>query len=276
MVESATWHATPLGACRQKLIRAREHIETLRRLQHGWLDGVHEPQADYQAEAALWLFSVPELPPPPMQMGAVVSDVLHQIRSALDLLAVVIVSVTNPEADHRKIYFPYCWDAAEWPKTARAKLPGASPAHLALVAQMQPFAGRPELGWLAELSNADKHRYMLPVSCVLSPRSSTPEWGEAVEGEVRIVRRVLSNGDVVGGNTPLLEVVMDPPAAHPPPVHMSLQLGVRFGHFEDGRLGPSLRMMEQMADSAERVVELVAAGLIAELLNGQSPKPKTP
>lgn len=266
MVESATWHATPLGACRQKLIRAREHIETLRRLQHGWLDGVHEPQADYQAEAALWLFSVPELPPPPMQMGAVVSDVLHQIRSALDLLAVVIVSVTNPEADHRKIYFPYCWDAAEWPKTARAKLPGASPAHLALVAQMQPFAGRPELGWLAELSNADKHRYMLPVSCVVSPKSSQPAWGEPREGEVVSVRRALANRDLVVGAVPLAEVVMDPPTAYPPPVYVSLGLGILFGRFQDGRLGPSLKMMERMADSAEEAVELVAATLAEELL----------
>lgn len=99
-------------------------------------------------------------PAPPPRIGAIVGDVAHNLRSSLDVAALQL-AVANDEAAALKqrhlVTFPLT-------KTGEAFLRHRALAFFseqafALIESLQPYQPSMEaLGWLRDLSNADKHR----------------------------------------------------------------------------------------------------------------------
>jgi hypothetical protein len=100
-------------------------------------------------------------PSPPTRIGAIVGDVVHNLRSALDVAAWQL-AIANDEAAARKkrnqVSFPLTGCAEEFKKPHRALKFFSEPAR-EVIERLQPYQPSMEaLGWLRALSNADKHR----------------------------------------------------------------------------------------------------------------------
>lgn len=132
--------------------------------------------------ARTWLASVSlesRQNPPVREWATGIGDAVHNLCSALDLLARQLYLVgrdsTQPRpaerelAKHRErdLAFPYCEHPEEWPKAADRRLPFVGPAARAVIERAQPYHARENerdpavlghpLGVLHELWNRDKH-----------------------------------------------------------------------------------------------------------------------
>lgn len=105
-----------------------------------------------------------------------IGDLVHNLRSALDHLAIALVLSENPNADIGGTAFPLRKNdplAANAPAAGKNSwkrmVKGMSPAHVAAIKAVQPFnnphfsADRNTLAVLNALSNADKHRRLVPI-----------------------------------------------------------------------------------------------------------------
>jgi len=99
-------------------------------------------------------------PPPPPRLGTIVGDVVHNLRSALDVAAWQL-AIDHDEAKARdnqmRIQFPLTRNPAKFKK--HKALPFFSEDARRVLERLQPYQPSHEaLGWLRDLSNADKHR----------------------------------------------------------------------------------------------------------------------
>lgn len=161
---------------------------------------------------------------PPMELGAIAGDVLHNLRSALDSTAWAACHLAeiHPESE-RFIYFPITVTRAGWKKDAPQKLPGVSGPHLEVFRRLQPWywdeiltqaggkrplstAKRRPLARLNRLASTDRHR----VPNLIVARASDTWLGSPDGVTVSAVRgryRSAHPGDIV------LEWKIEPPSA---------------------------------------------------------------
>lgn len=119
---------------------------------------------------------------PPVGLGAIVGDVLHNLRSALDAIAWEACQRTGVELttkQQRRIYFPITWQPAQW-EDATKPLIGVSPDHLEPSSTCSrgtstsrvdnwgveiptEFAKNEPLWQLNELAKVDRHRTLHPL-----------------------------------------------------------------------------------------------------------------
>jgi hypothetical protein len=106
------------------------------------------------------------LHPPPLRIGVVIGDLIHNLRSALDHLVWQLV-LWNGEQPTRDNQFPVCLERNDWPRAARRMLAGARSEHVDLVEAVQPYRRiTPDSAPLARLHalwNEDKHRVVMTV-----------------------------------------------------------------------------------------------------------------
>jgi hypothetical protein len=97
------------------------------------------------------------------------SEVIHHLRTALEYLAFQLVwlDTGNP---HMKSGFPMCKKSQEWEATLKRQVPGLTPAHQRVIKKLQPFRHCRWVTRLQELSNQDKHRYVLTMNTLLGGR----------------------------------------------------------------------------------------------------------
>jgi hypothetical protein len=173
--------ATPLGSCRVKLDRAREHVAALASAEHDYFgaNGGERPFAidpHFDPATNLYSFVGRVIQAPPLRIGAVLGDIVHNLRSALDHLVWQLVWARSgdPELLGRPYPdFPVCLDAATWPKVAGGRLCGVSHAAAERIREAQPFvtnAAAPErtpLSRLDALWNRDKHRLVTTTAAAI-------------------------------------------------------------------------------------------------------------
>lgn len=118
---------------------------------------------------------------PPMLLGAIVGDILHNLRSALDAIAWAACQQDGLTAKQKNnVYFPIGLDPAGWPSLAAGKLPGLDGGKLEVFRRLQPWfreetakamgisvpfstiTSQP-LSRLNELARVDRHRVPHPV-----------------------------------------------------------------------------------------------------------------
>jgi hypothetical protein len=116
-----------------------------------------------------------------MLLGAIVGDVLHNLRSALDSIAWETCqrSGVSPERE-KDVYFPIGTNPTAWPALAGSQLPTVDERHVEVFRQLQPWfhdqmardfgidvpassAVRHPLYRLHELARTDRHRIPHPV-----------------------------------------------------------------------------------------------------------------
>src|SRR4051794_13721622 len=118
---------------------------------------------------------------PPMALGAVVGDVLHNLRSALDSIAWETCKRAGVSRSREaKVQFPIARDASKWPSLADGQLPNVADADRQVFRELQPWhfdeiamsfgievdpdaVETQPLFRLHELAKADRHRVPHPV-----------------------------------------------------------------------------------------------------------------
>lgn len=161
---------------------------------------------------------------PPLSLGAIIGDVLHNLRSALDSVAWATCEQAGPltSKQQSRIYFPITTDPAKWDEEAEGKLPKVDPAHQEVFRRLQPWfwdeearalgvpvvpsADKHPLARLHRLANIDRHRVPHPVLARAGDTWLSGPEGVAVTLTPAQVRRA-KPGDVV------LEWRIDPPSA---------------------------------------------------------------
>lgn len=98
---------------------------------------------------------------PPMLLGAIAGDILHNLRSALDSIAWAACQRSGVSPGIEKdVYFPIGSDPAGWASLAGRQLPSVKGSQLEVFRQLQPWF-RDEmikaLGIELPSSNADRH-----------------------------------------------------------------------------------------------------------------------
>jgi len=176
----------------RKLLRADLHIGSLEAaideyFRSDWYqqDLQRNPDGNYSLRF--------EFREPPDDFGALVGDVVHNLRAALDLLAVELVRLNGGNV--KDVYFPFAESASALEKAIiDRRFHRASKASIAVVRSLQPYKGGNRLlRALHDLDIQDKHRTLIPVVSIVSTSGITV--GPAVAGDIssRLVAHVDPN-----------------------------------------------------------------------------------
>ena len=159
--------ANPLHGCYAKLARAERHLAELESLIATWrqVGELDEVRGVYDEARGTWTLLAPDPGPPPIEIGAVVGDLLHNLRTCLDqLVAGLVRSDGGKRGMNTK--FPFARTEADWTRATRppkGALTGISAHHLAVLHRHQPIDDpKGVLAGLQVMSNAEKHALFLP------------------------------------------------------------------------------------------------------------------
>lgn len=210
---------------RAKLNQARTHLERYEAAARQYVADSHF-RFEYDRDPVRGALTVTLRAdaPPPMILGVIVGDVLHNLRSALDAIAWETCSRAGvPAKRERDVYFPITESPTGWGKTARQKLPRVAPEHRKVFRELQPWhydqmardagvdvpyshALREPLYRLDELARLDRHRVPHPIAA----RAGLLPWLGTPLG-VEVTLHVLGWPPEIG--QPFLEWICNPPSA---------------------------------------------------------------
>lgn len=106
---------------------------------------------------------------PPLRLGLIFGDVIHNLRSALDNLVCQLALLGS--GDCRRTQFPICSTPADFAHRRNTWLSGVDAEHVDRIESYQPYADRDEaaqrtLKAINTFDNLDKHRAIQP--CVMA------------------------------------------------------------------------------------------------------------
>jgi hypothetical protein len=166
-----------LDAVRLKLHRASEHADALHSAIDAflWRDS-YDAAVKLDAQTNELIVSMIVREHPPREWGPRLGDFVHNLRSALDHLAIALVLRNKPTANIKQTAFPMFSKDPFRPNAPpkdqdmwKARVQGMSTQQVAAIKALQPFnnpqpAGRIDtLTALNNLSNTDKHRGLIPI-----------------------------------------------------------------------------------------------------------------
>lgn len=170
---TAVVHPPQLKGSFAKLARAKEHIEALAAAEYEYFGQTKETRPfevdhHFNPETNVYSFVGRITREPPARMGAIIGDIVHNLRSALDYLVWELVSAQSGDPERLgKPYpqFPIYTDPTKWdPAGKKSVMRGVSPAAAEKLKAVQPFnpiptiLGQHPLLRLHDLWNRDKHR----------------------------------------------------------------------------------------------------------------------
>lgn len=178
--EYAKWRRSldaALDGVLEKLYRADDHLELLNK---EWRDFIRMENGPYDfvihidPQSGDHLIYAEIVKPPPPRLSAIVGDVLHNLRSALDHLAWALVERAGGKPG-RHTFFPLCDTEGQWLADVEHRrrgddrpspLTGIDPGSpiWTFIQEVQPYKGAAyanALRGMRILSNADKHRTLL-------------------------------------------------------------------------------------------------------------------
>ena len=150
---------------RIKIDRAKRHIIDLK----AEIDAFHarDPYrvlSHEDSQAGQRVIRVKVIEEIPSSWGAAIGDVVHNLRSSLDLLMndLVVMAGNQP---HRSTQFPVGIEVKELKPSFFEKVRGAEPRTIKLIKRLKPYEGGigSALWRLHELDIRDKHRLLVPV-----------------------------------------------------------------------------------------------------------------
>ena len=155
-----------------RLDRAWEHLQRLEAECHAWLkEHPYRVYGELDAERRNKLVKVEIFQQPPAELGLLIGDCLHNMRSALDNLiydlAIARRGFPLSKSIARDSQFPILKDCAQFSGNGMDQIRGIHPDAKAVVEELQPYHRGEEFAYhrlwmLRELSNADKHRLLHP------------------------------------------------------------------------------------------------------------------
>ncbi len=157
----------PFEASKLKLERSAEHLQELERSAATYLSEkpcaiVVEQFPGMEAmKTQSWNAQIRK--PVPMKLAALVGDVIHNLRSALDLLVCDLVKINGQNVAN--VYFPFCPSEKHLSDAIRdRKIFRAGSDVVRLIESMKPYkGGNIALRAIHDLDVTDKHQALLPV-----------------------------------------------------------------------------------------------------------------
>jgi hypothetical protein len=155
----------PFDAARLKLRRARRHIDELTEQLRAYISRspfyLELADAPSYLNGKKWVLHVVESVP--SDFSAIIGDAIHNLRSALDLMACELVRANN-QSDSG-VYFPFAESATELEgMIARRHMDRASAQVVDLIRSTAPFkGGNAALRAIHDLDIIDKHQSLIPV-----------------------------------------------------------------------------------------------------------------
>ncbi len=122
----------------------------------------------------------------PVEWGAIIGDIVHNARAALDLLAWQMV-LANGGKPNTRTEFPISRNAQEFEKRDIKHLSGASDKAIQFIRELRPYQGGNESLWrLHRLDITDKHRLILTVGAAyrhfaIRAKMKVPWQGKPIE-----------------------------------------------------------------------------------------------
>ena len=180
-----------------KLKRARQHLTELQ----GVLD---DHMAEYPPKATFTAANddeganaqiVIDWTSPPECVGAIVGDIVHNLRAALDLMAVELVSL-NDGGNTDDVYFPFCQNEDFLDKMiVKRNFNRAGPEEVRLLKELKPYkGGNAALRALHDLDIQDKHHSLIPSAAAMT----TPEVAADMSSGKLVLRMVEGSVPVIG------------------------------------------------------------------------------
>lgn len=188
-----------------KIERADHHLRKFRAEARTLLDSYAGSVAPCERTDSWEEWRLNQVPAIPAHWPAVVGDIAHNLRSALDHLAwqLVVESGARPRRERPATAFPIRTASGSSPPTI---FPAIRAEFQQVLESVQPYIAfataqglnprKSPLFMLQELNNLDKHVAIVPAVGVLD----TVSWSSPPESEVRFVRNpaALHHDDVVG------------------------------------------------------------------------------
>ncbi len=260
----------PVGDAWIKHNRALTHMKALTTESLEFLQGEPRPyhiSVEFETEAKCHVARFVPVRQPDPQLGAIVGDIAHNLRSALDVTAWQLAiehDAKAAKANRRLVTFPITTDERQFIR--HDLLPYISDRALAVIESLQPYEradrGHLEaLGWLSRVSNADKHR--IATGSFASVGFMTVQYiAEGVES-YKVEYLSLGGVDIEGG-APVAHIHVDGPPQTKVRVEGEPTLQIRFdagsGHL--GAIG---------VEAIFRVVEYALTQLGAAFKDPQEP-----
>lgn len=150
-----------------KIKRARKHVTELERVVSGYWES--RPVTQIMGTVIKndsGGYSLPfemEVKPFPEETGAIVGDILHNLRAALDLMACDLCRLNKQPIEN--VYFPFCETADELDgMIKRRHFDRTGDAAIALIKELKPYkGGNVALRTIHDLDVQDKHRTLIPI-----------------------------------------------------------------------------------------------------------------
>jgi hypothetical protein len=155
----------PLLGCRVKINRAKKHLADLKAAIDAF-DALHPygVMIDKKTETGYEVHRFWLNVPIPNDWGGILGDCVHNLRSALDLLAVELIKDGGgTPGDYAS--FPISSDPVHFRTSAITRINGASADAIKIVEGLKPYSGGEDTFWrLHRLDIADKHQLLIPVA----------------------------------------------------------------------------------------------------------------
>lgn len=184
----------PFRASKAKLRRAATHLDALDQaiadyLSTKWYKCTFEPDENGQMRFNTTIYGEPT------DFSVIVGDAIHNMRAALDLLAVDVVRISG--GNTKGVYFPFCNEEALLEDTMKSRnLHRAHTRFQDMIRALKPYkGGNISLRELHDLDIQDKHHALIPNAASIS----TPPLGVALD----------TNGAPIGFSEGKLQLVAD-------------------------------------------------------------------
>ncbi|MCK9920124.1 hypothetical protein MXD81_64450, partial [Microbacteriaceae bacterium K1510] len=109
----------PFSAPQTKIDRARRHLQELRSeiddyFRRGGAQVIFETAQEFASAGEMGAFTYREKESIPIAWSAIIGDVLHNLRSSLDLLACDLHRMTGGNPEHISgVHYPFCKSKAD-------------------------------------------------------------------------------------------------------------------------------------------------------------------
>lgn len=246
----------PIDGSLLKIGRARRHIGEFETELAKYLDS--RPFRVEWADAGRSAYSVTIAREPPIELGLIAGDVVHCLRSALDLLAWQLVWRTGAEPS-RDTAFPISTSEESLERDIERRLRGARPEATRAVRETKPYRGGNAVLWaLHHLDIEDKHHIVLPLATDLAGvrisvlRQATMKFSVPI-APFDEVRRLFGEVPAYAAH---YTIVSDAASSRDPSL---LEMDVCFGGDSAVAGQPILRTLKQFAEEAQSVIERLGA-----------------
>ncbi|MGN7998247.1 hypothetical protein [Sphingomonas sp. 22176] len=166
---------TKFDACHLKIKRAEKHLLELQDEIQSFLAATpYLIRSKINAQGHI-VYETIERNPVPLHLSTLIGDVVHNLRSSLDILATELAKLNGniSKRSLKETYFPITIDLDSLEKTRTSKISRMSKEAQDLIIKIAPHkGGRSEILYnLHHLDIADKHATLIPVGAAYASRS---------------------------------------------------------------------------------------------------------